>query len=92
MLAALRDVENALIAYSHDQTRRDTLATLGAEDEKAVRIAQAEYGNGLITLLDVLEVQRNLYSAQDALAQGDQAVSSDMVALYKALGGGWETP
>jgi NodT family efflux transporter outer membrane factor (OMF) lipoprotein len=92
VLAALRDVENALIAYSHDQTRRDTLATLGAEDEKAVRIAQAEYGNGLITLLDVLEVQRNLYSAQDALAQGDQAVSSDMVALYKALGGGWETP
>jgi outer membrane protein TolC len=56
-----------------------------------VRIAQAEYGNGLIDLLDVIEVQRNLYSAQDQLAQADQAVSSDLVALYKALGGGWET-
>ena len=55
-----------------------------------MRIAQAEYSNGLIDLLDVLEVQRNLYSAQDALAQSDQAVSSDLVAIYKALGGGWE--
>jgi multidrug efflux system outer membrane protein len=91
MLAALRDVENALVAYSHDQTRRDTLVTLVAENKEAVRIAQAEYTNGIITLLDVLEVQRNLYAAQDALAQADQAVSSDLVSLYKALGGGWET-
>jgi outer membrane protein, multidrug efflux system len=45
----------------------------------------------LIDLLDVIEVQRNSYIAQDALAQSDQAVSSDLVALYKALGGGWET-
>ena len=36
------------------------------------------------------EVQRNLYASQDALAQSDQAVSSDLVAIYKALGGGWE--
>jgi outer membrane protein TolC len=43
----------------------------------------------LIDLLDVLEVQRNLYAAQDALAQADQTVSSDLVAIYKALGGGW---
>lgn len=92
VLAGLRDVENALVAYSHDQLRRDTLATLVSENKEAVRIAQAEYSNGLVTLLDVLEVQRNLYTAQDAQAQADQAVSSDLVALYKALGGGWETP
>ena len=91
VLAALRDVDNSLVAYSHDQTQRDTLVTLVAENKEAVRIAQNEYANGLITLLDVLEVQRNLYLAQDGLAQADQAVSSDMVALYKALGGGWET-
>ena len=56
-----------------------------------MRIAKREYQNGLIDLLDVLEVQRNLYASQDALAQSDQAVSSDLVALYKALGGGWES-
>jgi outer membrane protein TolC len=90
VLSALRDVESTLTAYSHDQTRRETLTTLVAQNQEAVRIARQEYSNGLIDLLDVLEVQRNLYTAQDALAQSDQAVSSDLVAIYKALGGGWE--
>jgi outer membrane protein, multidrug efflux system len=91
VLEALGDVESALTAYDHDQTRRETLNTLTVQSQEAVRIAQQEYSNGLIDLLDVLEVQRNLYSAQDALAQSDQAVSCDVVAIYKALGGGWET-
>jgi outer membrane protein TolC len=90
VLAALNDVESSLTSYSHDQARRETLKDLVAQNEEAVRIARQEYSNGLIDLLDVLEVQRNLYSAQDALAQSDQAVSSDLVAIYKALGGGWE--
>jgi NodT family efflux transporter outer membrane factor (OMF) lipoprotein len=92
VLQALRDVESSLTAYSHDQARRDTLMALAAEDQEAVRIARSEYAQGLIDLLDVIEVQRNLYAAQDALAQADQAVSSDLVSLYKALGGGWESP
>jgi multidrug efflux system outer membrane protein len=92
VLVALRDVESTLTSYSHDQARRETLNNLVAQNQEAVRIAQQQYANGLIDLLDVLEVQRNLYAAQDALAQADQAVSSDLVALYKALGGGWETP
>jgi multidrug efflux system outer membrane protein len=91
VLQALRDVESSLTAYSHDQARRDVLMVLAAEDQEAVRIARGEYAQGLIDLLDVIEVQRNLYTAQDALAQADQAVSSDLVTLYKALGGGWET-
>jgi NodT family efflux transporter outer membrane factor (OMF) lipoprotein len=90
ILAAFRDVESTLTAYSHNQTRRETLRSLVDQNEQAVRIAKQEYANGLIDLLDVLEVQRNLYSAQDALAQSDQTVSSDLVAIYKALGGGWE--
>jgi outer membrane protein, multidrug efflux system len=90
VLGALQDVDSALVAYSHDQTRRDSLDTLVTENEQAVRIAQAEYSNGIIDLLDVLEVQRNLYASQDALAQATQTVSTDLVALYKALGGGWE--
>jgi NodT family efflux transporter outer membrane factor (OMF) lipoprotein len=90
VLAALRDVESTLAAYSHDQTRRQKLQMLTTQNQEAVRIAQNEYANGLIHLLDVLEVQRDLYSSQDALAQSDQAVSSDLIAIYKALGGGWE--
>ena len=90
VLRALQDVDSELIAYSHDQARRGSLNTLVAENEQAVRIAQAEYSNGIIDLLDVLEVQRNLYASQDALVQANQTVSTDLVAIYKALGGGWE--
>jgi outer membrane protein TolC len=64
--------------------------TLAARNQQAVRIARQEYTNGIIDLLDVLEVQQNLYAAQDALAQSNQSVSSDLVAIYKSLGGGWE--
>lgn len=90
VLRALQEVDSALVAYSHDQARRNSLGTLVAENERAVSIAQAEYSNGIIDLLDVLEVQRNLYASQDALAQATQTVSTDLVAIYKALGGGWE--
>jgi NodT family efflux transporter outer membrane factor (OMF) lipoprotein len=90
ILQALRDVDSALVAYAHDQARRVSLSTLVTENQRAVGIAQSEYSNGIIDLLDVLEVQRNLYASQDALAQATQTVSTDLVALYKALGGGWE--
>jgi outer membrane protein TolC len=92
VLGSLRDVEDALSSYSSDQARRTTLSTLVDQDQEALRIARNQMNNGLVAVLDVLEVQRNLYAAQDALAQADQAVSSDLVAIYKALGGGWESP
>ena len=92
VLSALRDVESAITALDHDQSRRDRLTAVVADAERAVRIARDEYTNGLVDLLDVLEVQRSLYAAQDSLAQSDLAVSSDLIALFKALGGGWETP
>jgi outer membrane protein, multidrug efflux system len=92
VLGSLRDVEDALSAYTSDQARRTTLSALVDQDQEALRIARNQLDNGLVAVLDVLEVQRNLYAAQDALAQADQAVSSDLVAIYKALGGGWESP
>ena len=92
VLGSLREVEDALSAYSSDQTRRTTLAALVDQDQEALRIARNQLSQGLVAVLDVLEVQRNLYAAQDSLAQADQTVSSDLVAIYKALGGGWESP
>src|SRR5262249_52798262 len=92
VLGSLREVEDALSAYSSDQARRTTLAALVDQDQEALRIARNQLSQGLVAVLDVLEVQRNLFAAQDALAQADQTVSSDMVAIYKALGGGWESP
>jgi NodT family efflux transporter outer membrane factor (OMF) lipoprotein len=90
VLGSLRDVENALSSYSANQTRRTSLTELVASEKEAVRIARAQYNQGLLPLLDVLEVQRSLHAAEDALARADQSVSTDLVALYKSLGGGWE--
>ena len=52
---------------------------------------QAVYiSNGLVDFLNVQESQRNLLVAEDTLAQSDALVSTNLVSLYKALGGGWE--
>ncbi len=90
VLAAFEDVENALTAYAHEQVRRQSLARAVEADQKAVRLAEQLYRNGLADFLRVLESQRSLYQSQDALIESDQAVSSNLIALYKALGGGWE--
>jgi NodT family efflux transporter outer membrane factor (OMF) lipoprotein len=90
VLAAFEDVENALTAYAHEQVRRQTLARAVEADEQAVRLSEELYRNGLADFLRVLESQRSLYQSQDALVESDQAVSSNLIALYKALGGGWE--
>ena len=92
VISALRDVDSAITAMTHDQQRRDALTAVVTDAERAVHIARNEYTNGLIDLLDVLEVQRSLYASQDSLAQSDLAVSTDLIALFKALGGGWENP
>ena len=60
-------------------------------NRRAVDLATQLYTKGLTDFLNVLESQRNLFASQDQLAQSERIVSSDVVALYKALGGGWES-
>ncbi len=90
MLGAFTDVETALTAYAREQTRRQSLAHGAQANEKAVTLASDLYRHGLADFLRVLESQRSLYQSQDALIESERAVSSDLIALYKALGGGWE--
>ena len=59
-------------------------------NRRAVDLSNELYSRGLIGFLDVLEAQRNLFASQSQLVQSETLVSSDLVALYKALGGGWE--
>jgi multidrug efflux system outer membrane protein len=90
MLAAFTDVETALTAYAKEQTRRQSLAHAAEANEKAVAMAGDLYRHGLADFLRVLDSERSLYESQDALIDSERAVSSDLIALYKALGGGWE--
>jgi multidrug efflux system outer membrane protein len=56
-----------------------------------VKLANQLYGAGRTDFLSVLQAQRDLFASQDALVQSSRAVSTDLVSLYKALGGGWES-
>jgi outer membrane protein, multidrug efflux system len=54
-------------------------------------LADGLYKNGRVNFLDVLDARRSLYQSDDQLALSDQSVALDLIVLYKALGGGWET-
>ena len=90
ILVALQEVEDALIAYAKEQAHRAELSDAVAANLKAVDLANQRYTQGLVDFLSVLDAQRSLYVSQDALVQSERRISEDLVALYKALGGGWE--
>jgi outer membrane protein, multidrug efflux system len=89
VLNAEEEVENALAAYTTEHDRRQALLQETLRDEDAVRLSTELYVKGLGTFLDVLDSQRSLFQAQSDLAVSETAVSIDLIALYKALGGGW---
>ena len=90
VLTALQDVENGLIAYQKEQQHRTALTQAVASNRTAVDLANRLYSAGQTDFLNVLTAERDLYSSEDALAQSNQTVDTDLIALYKALGGGWE--
>jgi NodT family efflux transporter outer membrane factor (OMF) lipoprotein len=89
-LTALQETENALVAYAQEQNRHEALVEQLTEDRRTLEMAGAQFAEGRVNYLDVLDAQRSLYEAEDQLAVSDQTVSVDLIALYKALGGGWE--
>lgn len=91
VLTALRDVETALVAFQTEQQRRAALQEAEAAARRAVDLARLLYTEGKTDFLNVLSAQGQLFSTQDALVQSERAVSGNLVALYKALGGGWES-
>jgi len=91
VLQALEDVENALVAYEQERTRLGSLQHEVDADQRAVDLALRLNKSGLVDFLNVLTSQQSLYQTQVDVALSRQALSTDLVALYKALGGGWET-
>ena len=90
VLTALSDVEGALVAYFKEQQHRQALAAAVAANKEAVELATRLYTEGQTDFLNVLSAQRALYSVQDALVQSERSIATDLLAIYKALGGGWE--
>jgi NodT family efflux transporter outer membrane factor (OMF) lipoprotein len=90
ILTALQEVEDALVAYATEQTRRADLVEALNQSQQSLSLARQQYEHGLTSFLNVLDAERTVFSAEDNLAQSDQTISTDLVALYKALGGGWQ--
>jgi NodT family efflux transporter outer membrane factor (OMF) lipoprotein len=91
VLQALQEVEDALVNYAKEEARRRQLADATEANRKAVDLANQLYAAGRTDFLSVLQAQRDLFVSQDALIQSTHTVSTNLVALYKALGGGWES-
>lgn len=90
ILLALEEVENDLVAYAQEQLRRESLKAATAAAQRAVLLAQDQYAAGLVDFNNVLVAQRSLLTLQDELARSEGTVTSNLVRLYKALGGGWK--
>jgi len=89
VLGALEEVENALVAYGEEQQRKESLSEATKAAQSAVELAQHKFQAGLTDFSNVLDAQRSLLSLQDQLAQSEGVITSNLVRLYKALGGGW---
>jgi NodT family efflux transporter outer membrane factor (OMF) lipoprotein len=90
ILGSFEDVENALVAYANEQVRRASLNESVTANRRAVELARDLYTQGLGDFLRVLDAERALYLTEDQLVDSQRAVTQNLVALYKSLGGGWE--
>ena len=91
VLTAFQDVENALVAFANERVRYETLVEAVEASQKSTELSSELYTRGFAPFLNVLESQRALYISQDAMIQSETTVITDLIALYKALGGGWPT-
>lgn len=89
ILTALEEAENAIAAYAQDHLRKQSLQKAVDAAESASEMALIKYQGGLTDFGTVLEAERSLLSFRDQLAQSDGAIVTNLVKLYKAMGGGW---
>jgi len=92
VLNALEDTEGALIVYGRSQSRRESLQVAAAASDKAADLARKRFEGGLIDFLEVLDAERTALSAELLLSQSRTDTATSLVAVYKALGGGWQLP
>lgn len=88
VLLALEETENAMTRFVREQARRASLDRAAAEARRAVLLAETQYREGLSDFQTVLDSQRVVANIEDDLASSDAAITANLIALFKALGGG----
>jgi multidrug efflux system outer membrane protein len=89
VLTAVEEVENALSSQIREQRRLEALRASVAANRRALDLATERYTGGLENFLSVLDAQRAVYGSEDGLAQSETNAMVSLIAVYKALGGGW---
>jgi NodT family efflux transporter outer membrane factor (OMF) lipoprotein len=90
VLQAWKEVDDALTAYREVQRRRADVARSVTENQAALQAARQRYTEGAIDFLNVITAQAQLLQSENDLADSDTRIATDLVNLYRALGGGWE--
>jgi NodT family efflux transporter outer membrane factor (OMF) lipoprotein len=90
VLRAWNEVDDTLTAYREAQHRRADLGRSVTANKAALQAARQRYSQGAIDFLNVLTTQAQLLQSENDLADSDTQIASDLVSLYRALGGGWE--
>ena len=90
VLQALEEVSTAMSDFSREEERRRRLTTAARASAKAAQLANQRYEAGMDSFLDVLDAERRLLETQDQLAISEIKVATDLIAIYRALGGGWQ--
>jgi outer membrane protein, multidrug efflux system len=90
VLLALEETENALTDFGREQARRDYLRASERSATTAMSLARQRYDSGVADFLPVLDAERTQLDIQAQLAMSETRTATTLVAIYKALGGGWE--
>jgi len=91
VLLALEDVENSMVRYEQEKIRRDALERSVTASKQSVDLVETLYRTGLVDFQNVLDTQRTQFQEQDRLAASEGQVTQNLVSIYRALGGGWQT-
>ncbi len=91
VLNALEETENALVNYNRERSRRELLISAAQASAKAHELAHLRFNEGASDFLVVLDAELRLLQDQAYLSQSETATATALAALYKALGGGWES-
>jgi len=93
VLRALEETEDALVTHARSRERLEHTADSARASNTAARLARARFDGGMVDFLEVLDSERTQLEAEDRLAQSRTETATSLIAVYKALGGGWqETP
>jgi outer membrane protein, multidrug efflux system len=90
VLRALEDTENALVTHARDRDSLEHVQQAAEASATAAKLARTRYEGGYVDFLEVLDAERTQLAAEDQLAQSRTATATSLIAVYKALGGGWE--